>query len=134
MSEVVWRRSSLCGSKSAPGDAGILEEHYVGFGVRTQNAKGLAVGRELKHLNCVGLEIRDLASAGAVQRLEPEIFDAILANGINDGAPVGCELWTTRNSGVRLKRLYRGFWARIERDEHNLLHGIILLSSRCEKN
>ena len=42
----------------------IVQKNNVGFGVTTQDAKGLAVGRELKLRNPVRREIRDLAAAG----------------------------------------------------------------------
>jgi hypothetical protein len=50
---------------------GIVEEHDVGFGMPSEEAEGLAVGRIVVILDHVRCEIGYLAAARTIKRLEP---------------------------------------------------------------
>jgi hypothetical protein len=56
---------------SPPCAASVVQEHDIGIGMLSENAEGLAVGRELELVNLVGLKVGDLAAARTIEWLEP---------------------------------------------------------------
>ncbi len=126
------RRSTQCESRDAgvacktePGlrrGGGVTQEYNVVFAVRADHAEGLAVGRPMICPDQFGGEIGDLVASGAIERLEPEILDAVLANDINQGLPVRSEGQTTAQAGIRIEKLGLRLRAGVEWHEIYFLH------------
>ena len=66
----------------------VLDEHHVGRGIATYQCQALAVQRPLVGADFEGIEVGQLVARAAVQRLEPQIVHALLADGIHDAFAV----------------------------------------------
>ena len=66
---------------------GIAEEDYVGVRVLAKHPQGFTVRREMKGGELFGWEVCDLAACGAVEWLEPEIVDCVVADVVEEGFP-----------------------------------------------
>src|SRR5580692_5557218 len=91
--------------------------------MRPENTEDLAVGGELEILDGIGLKGSDLAAAGAIERLEPEVVHTVLENGIYDCASIGCEPWIPRDPPIGVEQPHRWTRPRIERNQRNFLVG-----------
>ena len=99
-----------------------MQEYDVGFGVLPEYAEGLAVGRELEEADRVGLKVCDLATAGTIERLEPQVVHTVFANGIYNSVPSRRESWILGDSRIRVEQLHRRLWPCIERNQNDFIN------------
>lgn len=74
----------------------------------------------MKVLDRIVLKICDLVATGTIERLEPQIIDAIFSNGIDDRLPIRHKGGGARNARIGIEQLHRRVWSCIERNECNL--------------
>jgi len=101
--------------------------------VGTHDSEGLAVERKLLCLGRVGLKIRDLATAGAIERVQPQVVRALFSDDVHDGFSVGRELRVTPDTGIGIKKLHLRLGPGTKRDQDKFPYGHFGIVARREK-
>src|SRR5271155_3685854 len=112
--------------KAALLGAGVVQQDYVVFVAGGEHADGLGVGRPVKRANAVGLQIRKLMAGRSVERLQPQVLDAVLADRIDESLAVGSKAWSViGNAQIWLKEPRLRLRAGIERHQDYLRSFIV---------
>jgi hypothetical protein len=125
----------ICGERNALArrSVGIARQHDVGLGVRTQDADRLSVRRVPECGDRVRREAGQLAAGRAIQRLEPQVVRAVIANGIYDALAVRTELWRARNARIGIEHALRRLRSRIQRHQSDLVCDVSRTARREER-
>ena len=68
--------------------AGVAQEDYVGDNVHAGDGERLAVGGELKRADTIGREVRQAMTRRAIERLRPDVADAVFDDVVGDGLAI----------------------------------------------
>jgi hypothetical protein len=99
----------------------VAEKDDVGVRVLAEDGQGFAVEREVEAGDLVGRKMGELAPDRAVEGLEPEIFDAFLADGIEERFAVGSVTWAGGDVWIGLEEAGLRLSALVEREESKVL-------------
>src|ERR1700746_3188010 len=87
-----WKALSTCNIIALDLRLGFLQQHHVGIDMAAQNAERLAIRRTMELKNLFGVEVGDLTARRAIERLNPEVIDAVFTNCVGHRFSVGREL------------------------------------------
>ena len=108
------------GESKLAGGAGVAEEDDVGIEAAAEDGQGFAVrGPGEAAAALFGSELGDVVAGAAVDWLEPDVVDAIFADGVGERFAVRREMDATGDVRVGRNQLARALGSRIKTDERD---------------
>src|ERR1700720_4067639 len=118
----VTKRGQAALHMNLAGGAGVAEEDYVGIEAAAEDGEGFAVGGPGEAAAALfGSEPGDVVAGAAVDRLEPDVVDAVFADGVGERFAVGREMDAAGEVRVGRNQLACALGSGIEADERNFL-------------
>src|ERR1700751_2770634 len=109
-------------ARELAGGACVPEEDYVGIEATAEDGEGFAVGGPGEAAAALfGSELSDVVAGAAVDGLDPDVVDAVFADGVGERFAVGREMDAAGDVRIGCNQLAGAFGSGIETDQRDFL-------------